>query len=67
MIRYALLPSNCELNCVICKNKADYALKFTRRDEGDIHTFFCKKCFERFKTDFKNNDLKEIILPPLPC
>ncbi len=60
MIKYAIIPSNIDFECVVCRQKADYVLKFNRNDLGDVHTYFCKKCFEKFKHDFKNNNLVKL-------
>ena len=59
-MRYAKIPDRFDIKCVICHDRADYCLKFTRRDVGDIHSYFCKRCFTRFKNDFRKDNLKEI-------
>ena len=58
-MRFAKIPEKFNFECV---QKADYVLKFTRRDTGDIHSYFCERCFKKFKTNFRKDNLTEIKL-----
>lgn len=61
-MRFAKIPEKFNFEYVICHQKADYVLKFTRRDTGDIHSYFCERCFKNFKTNFRKDNLTEIKL-----